>query len=699
MLPVLREDLALYPGPTLADGQPSWTLQDPARNLFFRLDWSTFEILSRWSLGDPDDIAASIACATSLKMDHEDVLAVAQFLIHHQLVHPAGDDSAAIFATRLRHMRGSWLQRLLHHYLFFRIPLIHPDRWLTRWVARVAVFYQPLFWRLTVLALVVGLVQIYRDWDRFAATMVDTLTLNGLMGYACALAVVKVAHELGHAWTAKRYGCRVPVMGVAFLVLWPVAYTDTNEVWKLSDRWQRLTVSGAGVIAELILASWSALAWALLPDGVLKSVAFMLTTTSLVATLVVNANPFMRFDGYFLLCDWLDSPNLHERAFALARWRLREYLFDLGEQPPEFMPVRRRWWLILFAYATWIYRLMLFVGIAVLVYSFFIKAVGILLFVVEVVWFIVRPVMHELRQWQARWPVLVTRLRARRTGLGLLLLGALLLWPLPGHVSASAWLRPVNHWPVHAPDHAQLVDIVAVEGASVTQGQRLLQLHNPELDMKHRSVMARINRLQWLVSSADFTTEQRLRKRVLHEELAAAEAERVAIHQEQERYGVVAPFAGLLRDISPDLRPNVWVGKNERLAVLIGEGGWHAETYLDEEAVARVMAGNQARFYPDGMAERSITMTVRSVDPDATRVLPHGILASQYGGSVITRERNGQLIPDRSVYRVTLELDSIPGVLAGHSWRGRVVIEAAWEAPGLSFLRAAMALIWREAGL
>jgi putative peptide zinc metalloprotease protein len=192
-----------------------------------------------------------------------------------------------------------------------------------------------------------------------------------------------------------------------------MAYTDTNDTWRLTSRWQRLLVASAGILTELVIAAWATLAWAFLPDGALRSAAFVLATTSWVATLAINASPFMRFDGYFILSDFLELPNLHERSFALARWRLREWLFDLGEEKPEHFSRRRETGLILFAWAVWIYRLVVFLGIAVLVYHFFIKIVGIFLFMVEIIWFIALPIRHELQAWAKRWPQIRSRPRSR----------------------------------------------------------------------------------------------------------------------------------------------------------------------------------------------------------------------------------------------------------------------------------------------
>ncbi|MDK9725003.1 MAG: HlyD family efflux transporter periplasmic adaptor subunit [Sterolibacteriaceae bacterium MAG5] len=706
-LPALREELALYPGPSLADGQPSWTLHDPVRNQFFRIDWLSFEIIRRWPLADWQAIVDAVNEETTLHSDAADLEAVVQFLVNNQLVQPGGG-KAGSFAERRATLRGDWKHWLLHHYLFFRIPLVRPDAWLDRWVHHVAPLYSRTFVYLTLMALALGVVVVYRDWERFSSTLVDTFSLNGLLSYGLALFGVKVVHELGHAFTAKRYGCRVPAMGVAFLVMFPVAYTDTNEVWKLADRRQRLAVAAAGVATELVVAVWATLAWGLLPEGAPKAVAFVLATTTWIATLAINISPFMRFDGYFLLADWLDMPNLHSRAFALARWDLRERLFGLGLPPPEFLSRRRQSGLVLFAYATWIYRLVVFLGIAVLVYTFFIKVVGILLFIVEIGWFVLRPVWSEVKLWPGLLKgggdedgrLLRRRQRPRvlRSALLLALLGALVVLPWPTRQSASALLKPLEAFPIHAPTGAQVVELPWAEGSRVEAGQTLLVLASPELQLRWRRAQARMERQRWQASNADVDAEQRQNQQVLQQQESTAESELASIQADMELFAPRAPFTGILLDLNPELKPGVWVGSRERLGVLVKPDQWQVETWLDEDAVRRIKVGDRARFVTDALEGPALSLRVSAIDLDATRVLPNAQLATRFGGSIVTREKFGQLVPERAIYRVTLKGDDEPGGRSPQSWRGTVVIDGQWEAPGLTFLRAALVLVWREFG-
>ena len=697
-LPRLREELALFPGPALPDGQPSWTLHDPVRNQFFRLDWLSFEILSLWSVDDPSTIARQIADSTTLHPDVEDVDSVIRFLVENQLVVPEGREASSRLAERIHKKKESLWQWLLHHYLFFRVPLVRPDRWLTNHLRQVEFFYSPLFFRLTVGALLLGLIGVYRNWAQFSATLIDTISWQGFVGYGITLTVVKILHELGHAFSAKRFGCRVPAMGVAFLVMWPVAYTDTNEVWKLQDRKNRLAVAASGVLAELIIACWAILFWGLLPEGFPKSIAFMLATTVWVATLAINTSPFMRFDGYFLLSDWLDMPNLHARAFALARWHLREKLFALGEPVPEVFSAQRTRWLILFAWGTWVYRLTLFLGIAVLVYHFFFKAAGILLFLVEIIWFVLLPVWVEVKEWRTRWDSIKDSKVARRNTAWALLLLLVFAVPWPSRITASGVFRPAEVYQVYAPAGAQVAEMPLANGAQVKADEVMFKLAAPDLERRWQRANARVTSSSWQAAAAGVDAEQLQNLQVLQEEQAMAAAELASVQTEVGQYSPKAPFAGRLLDIDPDLRPGTWVQRNEQLGILVKDERWIVETYLDEESVRRVEAGDGGIFVSDARSGPVLQLVVLSVDRDATRVLPDGLLATVTGGSVLTREKKGQYFPERAVYRVVLSAHESNERFSGRSWRGSVSIRGEWEAPGVGFLRSALALLWRESG-
>jgi putative peptide zinc metalloprotease protein len=519
-----------------------------------------------------------------------------------------------------------------------------------------------------------------------------------LVNYAITLVGVKLLHEFGHGLVAKRHGCRVPTMGLAFMVLWPMPYTDTNEAWKLADRWHRLQIASAGMATELIVAAWATLAWGLLPDGDLRSAAFLLATTTWVSTLLVNCSPFMRFDGYFVLSDFLEMPNLHARAFALARWRLREMLFNIGAEPPEQFPAWRARGLQLFAYAVWGYRLVLFLGIAALVYSFFIKLVGILLFVVEIVWFVLMPIASEVKVWRQLWPKIKRRRRTWLSALVLLAAIGLTAVPMPGHINAAGLLQTSQVQLIYAPAAGRIEKLMVADGALVQVGQRLLSFSADQVEQQLQSARSRVQRYSAEADAGAMRSELRAGLQVAKAQLSTAQAARRGLEARLQELAPTAPADGLLRWRDPDLRAGDWVAAREPVATLLSPRTWQVEAYLSESEIARIAPGSKARFYPDGRFGDPLSLTVASISHDATHLLPHSELAGVMGGTVAVREVEGRLIPEQAVYRVNLLATMQPAALAGQTWRGRVMVEAEPESLAERVGKAALALWWREAG-
>lgn len=700
-LPPLRQELALHAGPRLRDGQPSWTLHDPVRHQFFQLDWLSFEVLARWPLHGERSllaIAEDIATQTALKPEPQDVAAVLQFLMDNELVHRPGADVSASLARRAAAQRTGGWRWLLHHYLFFRIPLLKPDAVLAALLRPLAVVFTPAFWGLSLLAAGLGIVLAARQWELFRRSFVDLLSFDGLMLYALTMTVVKCLHELGHGLVARRHGCRVPTMGVAFMVLWPMPYTDTQEAWKLPRRGPRLQIAAAGVATELLIAAWATLAWALLPDGGLRQAALLLATTTWISTVLVNCSPFMRFDGYFWLSDALEMPNLHARAFALARWRIRELLFDLRAEPPEYVTRARRRGLVMFAIAVWIYRLGLFFGIALLVYGFFVKAIGILLFIVEIAWFVIMPIAAEVRVWFTLWPVIRRRLRTAVSAT--LALGALslLVVPLPGQVAASGLLQTGVSQVVYATSPARIERLPVADGAAVGAGAPLVELSADQAQQQLQAVHSRIRRYQAEADAAATQSDLNSRLPVAQAQLSTARAAQRNLAARLQERQPLAPFSGTVRWHSPDLRVGDWVAAHEPLMTVIAPGAWQVEAYLREDELHRITVGSEARFHPDGRFGDPILLVVSTIARDAAHTLPQSELSSSHGGSVETREIEGRHVPERAVYRVTFTAQTQPPELAGQQWRGRVRVDAAAESVLARFQRAALAVWWREAG-
>jgi putative peptide zinc metalloprotease protein len=706
-LPRLREDLALISSANNRDGSPTWVIQDPIRNKFVKIGWLEFELLSRWQ-DSAAELMQDLVTSTDLRPSLNDLLGFAQFLKREGLTQwGQAEDIAAARAKPSKPGMGDW-RWWLHNYLFFRIPLARPDEVLARWQPRLDWLFSPLSFYALLFCSLWGLGLAARQWEVFAQTFVDSLTLSGFVSFAIALMFAKILHELGHAFVATRYGIKVAHMGVAFLVLWPMLYTDTSESWRLREPAKRLHIAIAGIAVEASLAGLSLLGWALAPPGALKSAFFYLATTSLVMTLALNLSPFMRFDGYFVVSDALNMPNLHERSGAQARTWLRRTLLGWREPWPEnFAPNIRRT-LIGFALATWVYRLFLFLGIAVAVYLMFFKALGIFLFAVEIIWFILRPVASEIRVWGRRRQ----ETQAGRASLWLLLAIALLgffAWPRAHLIHGPAQLM-AEHQTIYSPLSAQLVQIKT--SGPVRAGEALMVLDSPKL--RNDVARARINTqaTQAALVSAQLSGDSR-DGRIdargdqgsdnrsdqvgrLEQTVEQFAAENRAAGQELERLKLLAKFSGRWTDLDPALAPGAWVRPQDPLGTLVDDTSWQVEAWVSEDEVQQLKLGSIGKFYPANRIDEPLEVKLLEIDSVRTSGLPHPGLASDHGGPIPTVTENKALVPRASLYRVKLLVLQAP-VQARWS-RGRIAIEGErYSALGRAMSYALAALI-RESG-
>ena len=646
----LREELSVHPAAPGPDGAPRWVIEDPITHRFYELDWSSFEILRRWSL-PPEQIVIEINAQTSLNLSLEDVEAVHEYLAKSQLLQP---DAGQPLFEQWQQGRRSHISRLLHGYLFFRVPLIRPDKMLARISPAFGVCYQPGFWYLLLAISMLGLFLVMRQWDQFVGTFAGYGQWQDWVWFGLALVISKCSHELGHALSAHRYGCRVPSMGIAFLVLWPVLYTDTNEAWKLQSRRSRLIISASGMAAELALASVATLAWSLTPEGPLSSALFFLASTAWIITLGINLNPFMRFDGYFLLSDWLRQPNMHSRAFAVARWWVRRTLFGLDDRPPEAMSAKTQRFMIWFALGTWLYRLVLFLGIALMVYHLFFKLLGIFLMVLELVWFIGRPVSTELLVWWQRRDEIRSQ---RRTLFPLLiLLGVLvvLLWPWSRSVQAPAVVKPLQQQLFYATTPGIVAQLQVHKGDRVEAGQVLLTLTSPDLAFEQAQSQKEINLLQWQLDHQ--TSSERLMQQgdLIRERLTQAYSELHRIQDQQSKLIFKAPFAATVTELNEGLQTGLWVAAQEPLLTLAQPGALHIEILVEESALGRLSSNKPVALYPQQPELDAFTCSQTEVETLALSELSTGHLASVYGGPIaVNPAAEGKLVPDQGIYRLT----------------------------------------------
>ncbi len=262
----LREELALFPGPTAIDGLPTWTLQDPISNRFYRIAWPEFEILSRWDLGEVDRICRAVNRDTPLDIDENDVIAVGRFLSSHNLVRSIGVEGTNRLLQSARRMRGNWAMWLLKNYLLLRIPLVRAGWFSGQNLAYVSWIYSRKFAAAIIVLATIGIYSVGRQWASFVHTFNYLFSLEGVVWFAITISVIKIMHELGHAIppnvsvAACQHGNCFPRIVAGAL------YRRNGKLEACvaaAAPWRR----HSGVTAELIFAAIATFTWGVLPDG------------------------------------------------------------------------------------------------------------------------------------------------------------------------------------------------------------------------------------------------------------------------------------------------------------------------------------------------------------------------------------------------------------------------------------------------
>lgn len=656
VVPPLREDLKLLPAGTDEYGAPCWTIHDPVRNRYFRVGYIQFEMLRRWHLKQGKVILDQVRKETVLTPSDATLTALIKFLHGNGLIQRENADAVAEFSRIAKAGKQSFGKWLVHNYLFFRVPLVHPDRFLRK-TQKYADFIASR--AVSIAILLVGLIGIFltlRQWDLFVATFMGFANWQGVVWMAVTLSLTKILHEMGHAYSASRYGCRVPSMGVAFLVMYPVLYTDTSDAWRLTSREKRLRIGAAGIRVELAIALLATFFWHVVPPGPLQSAVFLMATTSWIATLLINLSPFMRFDGYYLLSDFLGIANLQNRSFAIAKWAIRERLFAFGNPPPEPMPAHKRRMLAIFAVSVWIYRFFLFLGIAVVVYHLFFKVLGIVLFAIEIAWFIVIPIIKEIQfWWKERGAAKLTRTQmvAGAVIVGLVLIAIV---PWQGEVTADAVLQAEQEAEVVSAVAGQVIELKVGKYDRVEVGTPIAVMASPELDAEHRIRELQLEEARIQLSRAETNPEERDDYGARLQDMRRLAARIDALDAHQKLLTLTSPISGTVREVSDRLKPGHWVSAKVPFARIVADqdGNWNIVAYVSQRDVARLADDAMARFYPEQLLQSAFDVQIKSVERFNSTYIDVPMMTSENGGSIAAkRNSDGQYIPLDPVYKVT----------------------------------------------
>ena len=698
IVPYLRQDLEIFRGNSREDGLPAWLLYDAIRNKYFSLGLTAFKLIKNWKGGEDIKNFEKKINSSGIDTSEEEIKSFISFLHQNNLIiQPTGQNIAYLMQQK-NSMKKSWLMHAIHNYLFFKIPLFKPDDWLFKTLKYVKHFASKKFRNLVYFFGFIGLFLVVQQLETFKSTFLYFFSFQGLMLYFLTLVFVKCLHELGHAYIAKYYGCRVSAIGIAFLVFFPFLYTDTTDAWRLRNHKERLLINFGGILTELHLALIATFIWAVLPDGGFKSAAFFLATTSWISSLTINVSPFMRFDGYYVFSDWLRAENLQPRSFALARWKIRESLFGLNHPPPEEINPSRRWTFIVYAWATWVYRFFLFLGIALLVYHFAFKILGIILFVIEIHWFILLPIIREIKNWYKLKTEITFNKQTKRTLIIILSLLMILFLPWKSSLKIPAVYVSEKYSKVFAPYPSKIKNILVNKDDVVEKGQELIELYSPDLDREIFSIRRKIQLTKTKINRLSKSAGNMDQFLTLQQSLIALQSELTGLSRVKNKLILKAPIKGKIKDFY-NLSEGMWVSNFDQLLGIVHYGTGKVKGFIKEEQIERFLNKNPAVFIPNDGIHDKVYLVSESLDLSAISNLPYISLSSVHDGPVAIRNSTGgefQYRPETAHYIAEFELakkSEIQFELPGY-----VHIQGSRYSPFANLIKSVIAIIVRESG-
>ena len=556
------------------------------------------------------------------------------------LLSEATPESTELLERRGKQMKPKWLTGLLNP-MSVRIPLWDPDLFLSRTVPWLA----PLFGRvgmiLWLLLVVPALMLAAQHWPELSGNLADRLLAAGnLVSIALVFPFVKLLHELGHGYAVKAYGGEVHEAGVMLLVFAPAPYVDASASNGFRSKWVRAMVAAAGMLTELLLAALAMYVWLSVEPGAVRSVAFNVMTVAGISTLVFNVNPLLRYDGYYILCDLIEMPNLGQRANSYWGWLVQHHLFGEREAPPPEVNAAERRWLLAYAPAAFIYRAMVSLSIALFIANqyFFI---GILLALWSVVGLILVPALRSLRFLFAS-PALA-RQRPRALALsGAALAGAVLLAvavPLPSSSTVQAVVWVPEGAEVHA-SSSGFVRAAAVQSMTPVQpGQALFELEDSALLARYQEQSARVTELD--VQSVQEQAEDRARAFQTREALAREQAQLDDLAGRVAQLSTLAQAGGTFVRASSEDLPGSYVKRGDLLGYILGPRQRTIRAVVPQDEIGMVrgaLRGIEIQL-ADRIGTRYAGQIVRTV-PMGAENLPSKALTVEGGGDFVLDPRD-----------------------------------------------------------
>jgi putative peptide zinc metalloprotease protein len=676
------------------DAKTCFVVKDPVTLRYFHLDEAQRFIVG---LMDGAHTLEEIRQAYEKKhrphrMSLEELEGFSRELLESGLVLNDAPAAGRLAVERSKKHSRKWWHSLLNIFCI-KIPLTNPDRWLTRCQVLGQSCFSTWFVALSLGLFLGGLGLLATHWHEFLARLPsyqDFFSLQTLFYLWLTLGLVKILHELGHAFCCKRMGADVQEIGVMILFFFPTLYCNVSDSWALKSKWNRIAVSAAGIYVELIIASLATFLWWFSDSNTFwHNLSFALMVVCSVNTLLCNANPLMRFDGYYVLADWMEMPNLAQQASQSMQMMALRWL------GVEIRPVEstRPGFLLVFGLASLGYRWYVMALAMYFLFEFLkqhhLAALGSILLAVGLVTLIGAPVyrllrrLHQKRRIPEMKPIRVWLSAAFVLGL----VAGFFLIPLPRKIRGVALVQVT-------PDQVQRVVIPEAEGflqeVLVRDGQRvragdvLAVLSNPKLEIKLRLNEAdqalRYQQQNALIaqltevgnpkedSSADWQQSE--------QELKSLVRQRRTLKEQRDRLILRAPAAGVIMGLPSPEEKGKWFEKGTELCRIGNDEALRTLVLVDPADHGEVRPSSQAWIRIHGLLDKQCTGMVTGISQVEAKNVP-AALSSKVAGDVPT-QHDPVTNTDKPLgqhYVVTVQLRTVdatihPGVL------GRVKIEA-----------------------
>lgn len=521
-------------------------------------------------------------------------------------------------------------------------------------------------------------------------------SLQGIVLLFFAMVFLKACHELGHAYACRYYGCKVSSFGIAIILLFPILYTDTKSAWKLTDSKKRLIIDCSGVISEINVVIWCLLWWQLVDSEITKQCLAYVITLGLLSSLLINANPLMRFDGYYAFSNFLEVDNLQQKSNELAIWQIRKLLLGIKIPKPYVLSNIKKNIVIIFAIATWIYRFFLYLGIAIVIYKFTFKLLGVLLFIVEIYLLIIKPVYKEIVFFSSTlWGESMNR--NRYIFLSVILgIVAMLIIPWSTTLTVPAVMVFNQQQSIYTPDNGYITKLIN-KNSHVLNKQLITQLISPDLNFELKMAGQEVKYLKKKIA------QDKKNNLISYEESDLFDLDKAIniydnLSEQINQLEIYADIDGISKNYAMFLKKDNWSSKNDYLFKLINQQQWQIKAYLPEYELERVAYVKNPYFISDVPSQAVIRLTFLSKGLDSEKNLDEPYLSSQFSGPIATYEqrdetaKNFELID--SYYPLYFKVINKPNIR--YEQRGVVVMEVQRKSILARLYQKAVSMLIKE---